>query len=417
MSYAYSDSRLIGLLVFLGIVMVFLAPLLSITANASEPQAAVAVNVSFTGVSDNGWRVRIRVRISNTTYECGGWVKPNPLFEELRLISKQVSVVSLYYVISSECPSVVDAIDRVKDGYVAVSISVPQGCILRTGLDWGGFGSLGGPYRIDARMFQKYYIYSWIVLVCDPNYVVRDYPMSGLSIILPAYMQNLSKMLASDLRCGLALLDRILGSTPLRVHVILVVDDSVFPLLPSDTGLSTGQVIVIKVSRSVLLDTLRLLIFHELAHSWFINGLLYGDPVFQEGVVQFFAWLAAYRCLGPTAAWKVIKLSEGAYKSYLVLHLALYNASRYACNVNVYLLALKKLYKESLKRSGGLLVSFQDLVETVKSIAFQRGCLARLENLYGRFIFEPGVKPFSGMIGVWLLLLLVLLIVFCVLLK
>ncbi len=377
------------------------------------------VSIKFTGFEKGGWNVIIGIR-GFVNYVCRGRVTPNPLFEELRLIDKRVSIISLYYLLSSLCPSyVLDEVMGVGNGYVVVSIEAPASCTVRTGLDWSGYGPLGGPYRVDASSFKRFHVYTWIVLVCDKSLVVKDFDKFNLTIIAPESLDELLPELARSTSCAVEDLSALLGSTPLRPRVIIIVDSGVFELIPSDTGLSVGYVIVVKVPEYVDTSRLEMILVHEVAHSWIINGLVYGDPVFQEGAAQLLAWVAARRCLGSEAAWRLIEESEGEYSSYLLLHLALYNASRIACPTNVYIEALRELYQESLRRPGGMIVGFRAFLDKVGSLAREYRCKPLLEALYGHYLLEPGspIRIACGLECIIAILALLLIMVFYISLR
>jgi hypothetical protein len=319
---------------------------------------------------DGSWHASVEFRLPGLGRLCSGVVAAVSYYAETRSVSQRLLALPLYYVLDSVCPGLpADAAVLLEDASynVTLTIIVPGGCTVRSGLDWRGFGPLGGPYRVPARLFARYYIYAGLVVACS-GYRAVDLPAYNLSLVEPSDT-NYSGV-AAAVACVAGKLRGMLGPSPLEPAVLVVASPRDHSLVLPGVGLNLGGVVYVKPSPLWDSSDAIAVAAHETVHCWVGRGPIRGDEVLVEGAAQLLALLALQQCglhAGPPA--------EGRYASLLLIHQALYSAGLRACREDIYTAALRAL--------GPGEHSFVQLVSAMYSEAEKLGCAARFAELIG----------------------------------
>ncbi len=337
---------------------------------------------------NNSWRVHV-VLEGRAGISCEGVLTPNVYYLQTRSISRDLVVTPLYYVLDRVCPRVLDAIEETSNGAIFFELRVPEGYAVRTGMDWRGYGRVGGPYTVDAGLFRKYYLFDGVVVANSSIYRVLDYPKLNVSIVAwrGLSMGDLD-LVVSTLVTVRSAASSWLGSSPRAPTVAVIVGSSEHEFLPPGTAHSIGGVVYLKTGFSIdatawLVHT----IAHETLHGWFNHGMLYGGFGFQEAAAEFLAMRALYekapRLYEFAQKYLVGLLSaDEQYGVWMRAHSALWYAGLKVCQVDVYTAALRKLFIDSLATGPREPITLPDLVMLMLSLA-PAECRNILKQLIG----------------------------------
>ncbi|WP_167827880.1 M1 family metallopeptidase [Pyrolobus fumarii] len=274
-----------------------------------------------------------------------------------------------------------------KNGLLELVMTAPKDYVVRSALDWRGYGAPGGPYLLPVTLFKRYYMYDGIVVAYTRVYETIDNPSLNLSIVLPRGF-NTAQLDAvvetvTAVRNGLS---RWLGPSPRSPVVIVIASPEESDYMPPGTAHSTGAMLYIKPDIDVDLAGLIHAVAHESAHGWFNFGLLYGDFGFQEGLAEFLALNAlrvyAPRLFGIAERYVLFSLkSDDRYATWLKVHAAIWYSVIYACNESLYTDLLRGLFRQALAENGKYVTLF-DLINSLVAHAPQY-CRQRLRSLLG----------------------------------
>jgi hypothetical protein len=255
---------------------------------------------------------------------------------------------------------------------VIVEFSVPEGYTVRSGLDWRGFGWLGGPYLIPYWL-AYYYLADGIVVAKLGVYQVIDSPVDQVSTV---YQLGTGKDVVTASTQILVEVRSYLGSSigfsPRSPTVlVLVVDDH--PLMIPGTAHTAGSVVYVKLG---LASPPEALVAHETAHGWFNYGLLHGDFAVTEGV----ATALVLSALGSREEM-LLDLLDPSYRAWTGIAMRLREAGLRVCGTDVLLDALSRLFAEAL-RHHGVEVNFSELARLMVELA-PASCRCRLATVVG----------------------------------
>ena len=366
-------------LVMVALLLLAASPML---AGAEGRRVAGVVSIAFIEPVDGGvgWRVNASVLGVN----CSGVVRVNPAYLQARALSGELVVLPPYYVLVSICPSgvvggVVSRLERLNDSILFV-VRAPPGFVVRSGLDWRGYG-FGGVYRVPGWMLARYYLYDGVVVASRESYAVVDNGTVGFSLVYYRGFRGDPGVLVSAV---VAVRDRVsgwLGSSPRSPVVGVLVSPRGFLLLAPGTGYSLGGVFVVVDSLAHNDPGWRVHVFaHEVVHGWINDGLVYGDFSFAEAVVE----LLAVRGLREEAP-RLYRLAsrytgEGVdagepYAVWLRVHALLWRLSLDYCGFDAYTAAVRSIFNESLSSGSVRIYSVLDLARRVAGECGSRGSL------------------------------------------
>jgi len=322
----------------------------------------------------SGWRVVVN---ASGGFSCSGVVGVNPGFLEARSVSGGLVVLPLYYVLSSVCGGerlalLVDALGSMS--VVNVSFVVPSGFVVRSGLDWRGFGGLGGPYRVPGVLLRRFYLFEGVVVASVDGYVVRDYGSLGFSVVVSRGAGGLAGVVARVASGVAESVSGWLGASPRSPVVAVVVSPGELQWLAPGTAYSLGGVFVVVLpSESVEEGWLVHVVAHEAVHGWFNDGLVYGDFSFSEAVVELLALRGLLELdpglfsLASGFAGSGVDAGE-PYSVWLRVHLLLWLSVLKHCGRDVYMEVLAGVFNESVSGGSFRVYSLVDLVSGVERL-------------------------------------------------
>ncbi len=363
------------------LVLLLLVPL----AHSSR----ILLRVSFEKPLPNGtWLVSVLYESPGYTRHCFGALSPNPYYVETKGVSKQLIVAPLYYIVDSVCRGAGWLVEELSEGNssVEVELVVPHGYVVRTALDWRGFGPLGGPYVVPAGLLVRFYLYDGVVVALRRIFHVVDSGGLHLSLIYGGGVGGGDALLAARVvACVASRVAGWLGPSPRSPSVVVVVGSRVHPLYPPGFAFSLGSVIYIKVGGAGL-DWLVHTAAHEALHSWFNDGLLYGGFAVAEAVPEFLALRALRFCNESLYSMaeeyaRSIGRAGGDYVTWAAFHERLWRLTERICGADVYDKALRVLFDRAIREGGLYLNLFEFIEELVKQAPLS--CRARLAAALG----------------------------------
>ena len=360
----------------------------------SSAHSQLLLRILFLRPYPNGtWLVKIEYSGVLLSRNCSGLLAPNPYYVETKGISKQLVVAPLYYILDSVCgdaASIVEVLSGYR-GNLTVAIVAPRGFGVRSSLDWRGFGGLGGPYRLPAQLFARFYVYDSLVVYSKKRFNVYD--GDGLSVV---YQRGVNQSLAGlawrIVSCVSRYVAVELGASPRRPVVVVLVAGDVHPLYPPGFAFSTGGVVYLKLGGG--LDWVVHTLAHEALHGWLNYDLLGGGFGFEEAAAEFLALRALRNCNESLyrLAYRYHLAMKNVGEDYAVwseLHERLWRAGLAACGQDVYTATLRYLFSKALAE-GGLRVNLFEFTEAMVEHA-PPACRRRLEALLGPVY--PGWSP------------------------
>ena len=374
------------------LVVLYLVSLLPVSAGASSQAGGLVLSVRFLGPVEGGYGWRVEARVGGLS--CRGVVGVNPGYMEARAVSRGLVVLPFYYVLSSVCndslglAAALDGLSRA--GVVRVEVSAPGGYVVRTGLDWRGFGPPGGPYRVPGRLLHRFYLYDGLVVASTGSYRVVDYPGLGMSLVLYRGFRGVG---AGGLAWAVAAASReagrVFGASPRSPVVGVVASPREFALLAPSTAYSLGGVFLVVDSLAGRNQGWYVHVAaHEAVHGWLNDGLVYGDFSFMEAVVEFLALRGLYdynRSLYRLAApYSGEGVDAGEpYAVWMRAHAALWALSVSLCGRDAYSDTLRAIFQRSINSSSPRVYSVVDVLRGV-----EERCGPRVAEAWGRLLPE-----------------------------
>jgi len=356
-------------------------------------------------IDESTWSMKIVLEGVDVDIECIGVLRPNAYYVQTRGISSSIVVAPLYYILDSVCHSALSEIQLLAaihgNSSIRVVVSTPKGYIVRSSLDWRGYGPLGGPYTVDIASFVKHYVFDGIVVANASAYRVEDLGHINITIVAARGIGGeIVKHVIESVTVVRSALSRWLGPSPRAPAVVAIVGASEHYFQPPGSAHSLGAVVYLKIDSSQI-DEISWLVHtmaHEAVHGWFNHGMLYGDFSFQEAAAEFLA-LKALHDTSPelyekAASYLRIMLEAGEqYAVWMRVNAALWYAGVELCNKDLYTEAIGILYNKSLADKQKKPVSLLDVVSIMFSIA-PSWCKDRLEAAIGK-VFWAASKGVS----------------------
>lgn len=381
----------------IAVLMVAVA-VLHVAHAVSEQAPGYNLTIVFVEPIDGStWSIKVRLEGADII-ECSGLLRPNAYYVQTRDISDSIVVAPLYYVLDSVCHAAVSEIQLLAaasgNSSIHVAVKAPEGYIVRSSLDWRGYGPLGGPYTVDVASFAKYYVFDGIVVANVSMYRVEDLDGANITVISARGMRNdVAEYAVESVVAVRTALSRWLGPSPRAPVVIVLVGANEHYLQPPGSAHSMGGVVYLKIDSSRMDDVSWLVhaMAHETVHGWFNHGMLYGDFSFQEAAAEFLA-VKALHDMSPKLYEKaasylrtMLEVDE-QYVVWMRVNAALWYAGVEACNEDLYMKAVNALYNESLTSGQRRPVSLLDIARVMSSKAPLQ-CMERLEAAMGK-VFE-----------------------------
>ncbi len=338
---------------------------------SASTQAILVLRLNPLGESE--WNATFTLIVGNSKWTCSNTIIVNPYYVQTKTISDRLLVAPLYYIGGNCAVELRERLDRINSSSIIFRVDVPPGYVVRSALDWRGFGSLGGPYKVPLEVFKRFYIYDGIVVGSENSYSVIDGFNSNTSIV--ACTGYRWRILAEALVNARSFAEKLLGPSP-RSPIILVIsclDDHEF-MLPG-SGHSLGSIVYIKPDAVEEINIH--IVFHEAMHGWLNPGLLYGSYEFVEATVEYLARLAANH-----SGYLVVLNApvDFRYQDWYRILYSMAMLSEKVCGDNIVLKALKQLVKIAFKENG-VEVTLTDFAEHVVAVA-PPPCKERLRKLY-----------------------------------
>ncbi|WP_338251129.1 hypothetical protein [Pyrodictium abyssi] len=356
-------------------------------------------------IDESAWDMKVRLEGVNTI-ECSGVLRPNAYYVQTRDISDSIVVAPLYYVLDRVCYAAISEIQLLAavggNSSIRVTVKAPEGYIVRSSLDWRGYGPLGGPYTLDAASFAEYYVFDGIVVANASVYRVEDLDSVNITVVSARGIRSdVVEYAVESVVAVRTALSRWLGPSPRAPVVIVLVGAKEHYLQPPGSAHSMGGVVYMKIGSSQLDDISWLVhtMAHEAVHGWFNHGMLYGDFSFQEAAAEFLA-IKALHDMSPklyeiASSYLRAMLEAGEqYAIWMRANAALWYAGVEACREDLYMNVVSMLYNESLTSRRRRPVSLLDIAMMMSSGAPLQ-CRERLETAMGK-VFEAASRGSSN---------------------
>ncbi|HIQ23537.1 MAG TPA: hypothetical protein EYH50_00630 [Pyrodictium delaneyi] len=385
------------------VVLIAATAILHVAYATSGPASDYNLIIVFMKpVDESTWSMKIMLEGVDVDIECIGVLRPNAYYVQTRGISSSIVVAPLYYILDSVCHSALSEIQLLATVHgnrsIRVVVSAPKGYIVRSSLDWRGYGPLGGPYTVDVVSFVKHYVFDGIVVANVSAYRVEDLGHTNITVVAAHGIGGeIVKYVVESVTVVRSALSRWLGPSPRAPVVVAIVGANEHYFQPPGSAHSLGGVVYLKIDSSQI-DEISWLVHtvaHEAVHGWFNHGMLYGDFSFQEAAAEFLA-LKALHDTSPelyekAASYLRIMLEAGEqYAVWMRVNAALWYAGVKACNEDLYMRAISILYNASLAGEHKKPVSLLDIARIMHSEApFQ--CKGRLEAAMGK-VFEAASR-------------------------
>ncbi len=373
-------------------VVLFLLLLVSDKVNAASVVSRTAsLSVVFVKPLGNySWEVNVSLIYRGKELAlCSSKLVPNMYYLQTKTITSGLVATPLYYVLDGVCRKTLPMLTLLNSNVdtIIVNISVPRGYIVRTSMDYRGYGPLGGPYRLPLRLFMKYYVFDGIVVADKKLFVQRDFVDNNVSVV---YSKSLTKSYVEYAYATLvAVRNKVaqwLGDSPRAARVVVLVAPSYPDPMPAGTAQSMGSIIYMKLDYGNVTSWLVHTVAHETIHGWFNHGMLYGGFAVAEAVPEFLALRAlheANKTLYRLAAEYFLEAmaSGEEYMMWMKVNAALWYYSLRACGTDVYTQALRSLFQKALS-SGGIEIGFPQLVYEVYKLA-PKDCKNEIASIAG----------------------------------
>jgi len=344
--------------------------LLAAVAYASEGASVDRLVVVFEGPVDDGWRVRV----SLGAVECSGVVGVNLAYRESRSVSPRLLVAPLYYVLVSACGGgrVASWLQGLGEANVSVVFGAPEGYVVRSGLDWRGFGPPGGPYLVPGFLLRRFYLYDGVVVASLGGYRVVDVEARGFTLVYPAAggWGEAARLVAEAAVAVRGVVSGLLGGSPRSPAVGVVAAPGEFRFMLPGVGYSLGGVFLVVPEPGAEPGWYVHVAAHEAVHGWLNDGLFYGDFSLAEAATEWLAVLGLWRgnrslyVLAEPYIGGLVDFGE-PYSVWMKVNALLWLAGLRVCGRDVYGEALASLFRESLASGAARLYSLVDVAARV----------------------------------------------------
>jgi len=354
-------------------------------------------------VSSDVWHVSIALEGHDSNINCSGLLGPNVYYLQTRSVSRDLIVVPIYYVLDKVCPQIISEIQILASSSgnktLLITIHVPDNYMVRSSMDWRSYGPAGGPYRVDPESFARYYIFDGIVVANRRIYDINDYIEENVTVIIQRNIpENIVKYAVESLLIVRSTLTKWLGPSPRSPRILVIVGPEEHSFLPPNIAHSMGSIVYMKLS-SHTEDILPWLVHtaaHETSHGWFNHGMLYGDFSFQEAAAEFLAMKALhdnnprlYR-LAVNYLNDMLDVNE-QYSVWMRVNAALWYAGIQACDRDVYIDTVRRLYNLSITTGLKDSISLLDVIKMMVE-GLQSSCGETLEALVGRVLIAASTR-------------------------
>ncbi len=348
------------------LVLLAVAASLSLAVVALASASNDGLVVVFEGPVDNGWRVRV----SLGAVECSGVVGVNLAYRESRSVSEELLVAPLYYVLVSACGGgrVASWLQGLGEDNVSVVFEAPEGYVVRSGLDWRGFGPPGGPYRLPGLLLRRFYLYDGVVVASLGGYRVVDMEARGFTLVYPrgGPWGEAARLVAEAAVAVRGVVSGLLGESPRSPVAGVVAAPGEFRFMLPGVGYSLGGVFLVVPEPGAEPGWYVHVAAHEAVHGWLNDGLFYGDFSLAEAATEWLAVLGLWR--GNRSLYMLAEPYIGGlvdfgepYSVWMKVNALLWLAGLRVCGRDVYSEALAALFRGSLSSGATRLYSLVDV--------------------------------------------------------
>ena len=244
------------------------------------------------------------------------------------------------------------------------------------------------------RLFIHQYLFDGIVVASKRYYEAAR--IHTIVLIEPRSSTYNYTLIARVVECVSGFLRKELGPSNRSPVVVVIAASWDHPYMLTGVGYSLGGVIYVKPGAD--LDSLIHLIAHETVHSWIGKGRLQGGPSLVEGAAELLSLLALSSCnkemYKKDLLYEEMSQEDNPYNIWLRLHAAIREASIRACRRDLYIEALRLLYKQG-KKSADIF----DLLMAIKKLANNYSCLDALEKYLGKALLNVGNESLKELLN------------------